>query len=165
MTHIHHITLTTGHARRSLREEVGPDIRSGLRPLIERALLGERVLLPAGDPPCWITGGVEGRCISLTVWGPPLSRAAFPRADEAAPVPLAEVGIAPRARCAPRVWRSLHELARTTGVQVATDPDDPPPAPWVAALLLPGIGIYPEAAHWLGDLERCLAWAWVEEPR
>lgn len=162
MTYLYHITLTTGHTRRSYRSEVGPGIAETLRPLIERALTGARVPLPAGEPVCTITGGVEGRCISLSVSGPPLSGLAFPGADEDLPVPIAEVGISPRSTCAGRVWRALHDLAYRFGIDVATDRDNPPPAPWVGALLMPGIAVYPETADWLGDLERCLGWAWVD---
>lgn len=40
-----------------------------------------------------------------------------------------------------------------------------PGEPWCAVRLEPGIALYPETAHWLGDFERCLAWAWLERLR
>ena len=159
---VRHITLTTGHVRDSLPDEVPNDTRARLLPLIERALTGEHTPVPSPDVPITLTGGAHGRCVSLTVWGPPLSRIAFPDADESAPSPIVEVGIAPHSRCGAVLWRALHDTAARLNIEVRTDIARCPPEPWVAALLYPGISVYPEAAHWLGDLERCLAWAWVE---
>lgn len=160
---IRHITLTTGHVRDSYSAEVSEDIRTLLQPLISHALTGRHAPIPSRiDPPgCTITGGAHGRCISLTIWAPPLSRLAFPHADESARVPLTEIGIASHSRCGAVLWRSLHDAAGRIGIPVRTDSDTCPPEPWVAALLYHGAAIYTDAMHWLGDFERCLAWAWV----
>jgi hypothetical protein len=40
---------------------------------------------------------------------------------------------------------------------------DRPQTPWCAAKLMPGLSAYPAAAMWLGDMERCVAWAWIEK--
>lgn len=165
--YIRRITLTTGHVRDSYRTEVGPGIVEALRPLIERALTGEHVQIPGVQPVHTITGGAHGRCVSLTVWAPPLSPLAFPAARDVAdrPVPIVEIGIAPHSRCGAVLWRSLHEMGERFGGGVATDPERCPPEPWVAALLYgPLAEIYLDSMEWLGDFERCLAWAWVERP-
>lgn len=162
--YIHHITLNTGHARASYRSEIHPGVVEILRPLLERALTGEHTPIPGVTPPHTLTGGVCGRCISLTVWAPPLSPLAFPGAASVAdrPVPIAEIGIAPHSRCGTRLWRSLHETGERLGGGIATDIERCPPEPWVAAALDAGIAQHMAAAHWLGDFERCLAWAWLE---
>lgn len=45
-----------------------------------------------------------------------------------------------------------------------TSPDQVPPEPWVAVRIEVGAAVMPEAMAWTGDLERCLAWAWIERP-
>lgn len=122
--YIRHITMTTGHARDSLPGEVAAPVRAALRPLIRRALTGEHAPVPGNlEPPgCTLTGGAAGRCISLTVWGPPLSPAAFPGAPDSH-VPIVEVGIATHSRCGATLWHRLHDLAGRLGITVATDRD------------------------------------------
>lgn len=36
-----------------------------------------------------------------------------------------------------------------------------PAEPWCAVVIHPTIALHPETLAWLGDLERCIAWAWV----
>lgn len=163
--YIRHVTINSGDVRDSYREEIGEGITEMLWPLIDRALIGEHTPVPGDvEPRCTLTGGVYGRCCSLTVWGPPLHPAAFPTAADISnrPVPIAEVGIAAHSRCGATLWRNLHAMAAQQGATVATDATHCPPEPWVAALLHAGASIYIDAMSWLGDFERCLAWAWWE---
>ena len=47
----------------------------------------------------------------------------------------------------------------------ATDPASlrRPPAPWLIVALLPALTAWDRTRwDWLGDFERCLAWAWLE---
>ena len=39
-----------------------------------------------------------------------------------------------------------------------------PEPPWCAVEIHPALALYPAAAEWLGDFERCVAWAWVDPP-
>ena len=34
--------------------------------------------------------------------------------------------------------------------------------PWLAVLLMPGAVVAPDASAWIGDFQRCLAWALIE---
>jgi hypothetical protein len=149
--YLRHVTLTTGHVRDSRRDEVHDDVIAALVPLLDRALTGEHVPIP-GATACTLTGGVHGRCVALTVWGPPVDGHA---------VPIVTIGVATHSRCGAHLWRSLHARS-SIHTPVVTLVDQVPPEPWCAALLEPGSLIYPEAMGWLGDLERCLAWAWLE---
>jgi hypothetical protein len=45
---------------------------------------------------------------------------------------------------------------------LATDRDEVPPEPWCAARIEVGSLAFPDEMLWLGDFERCLAWAWLE---
>jgi hypothetical protein len=75
------------------------------------------------------------------------------------PTPLLPHGIAPSESGAEQLWRSLHE--HTAGVEVVTSAGEMPPPPWCAARVDVGAAVHPEALGWCGDLERCLAWAWM----
>lgn len=113
-----------------------------LRPLLDCMLTGEEVDVPAVTPPCTMTAAADGGMLLVTVWGPP---------QQGARVPIATIGVAPKSRGAERLWDALRAPART----------ERPAAPWCAAKLWPGLALCPDAAHWLGDFERVLAWTWL----
>lgn len=155
-TYIHHVTLDSAHVRRSPRSEVADDVVDLLAPLIQRAVTGEHATLPAPVGGYTLTGGVHGQCCALTVWGPdPV--AGGRRGDER--VPLVTIGIAPHSRCGSVLWRSMHD---DDARWLATSPDHVPPEPWCAVRIEPGAAAASETMAWLGDLERCLAWTWIE---
>lgn len=151
--YIHHVTLTTGHVRRSPRSEVGDDVLRTLAPLLDRALTGERV--PISAPPApgvrySMSGGVQGRCCAVTLWGE--------RGTELAPILTTHV--AAHSRCGAGLWRDVH--ARNSDAGLATDPAQHPPAPWCADLLHVGAALHREALAWTGDWARSVAWCWIE---
>jgi hypothetical protein len=74
-------------------------------------------------------------------------------------VVIATIGVAGHSRCGATLWRELHRWGETP---VVTDPEHCPPEPWVAAAVDAGITQHLEAAHWLGDFERVLGWAFLE---
>lgn len=150
--HVLHVTLQTGHTRKSPRSEVADEVVEMLRPLLERALRGERVPIP-GQPGYTMTGGAQGRCCMVTVSGQ-VRDTARPE-----PVPVVSIGVAAHSRCGAYLWRLLHERA---DLRYATDPGRVPPEPWVADRIDVGAALLPEAMHWTGDLSRCLAWTWIE---
>jgi hypothetical protein len=148
---LHHVTLSTGDDRESPRARVGSDVIQILAPLLAAIARGEEVEVPRVEPACTMTGAAGGDCLILTVWGPP---------DGEQPIPLATVGIARGPAESDRLWILLHETA--VGIAAVTPADQAPPLPWCGARLEVGITLYLEAAHWLGDFERCLAWTWIE---
>ncbi|WP_458789296.1 hypothetical protein [Adonisia turfae] len=147
-----HVTLTTGHLRQSPRREVADSIVAELRPLIDAIVAGKTVPIPGleGYSISGRSSGEDGagRCLSVIVW-----------AERPEVEPICTIGIAAHSRCGARLWRSLHEVAT---LPAATDPGRQPAAPWVAAALQAGLDRHLEAASWLGDFERCLAWTWIE---
>ncbi len=159
---IRHLTLNTGHSRDSPREEVGEDIIDTCRDLIVGCLASHlyEPIPAARDPDCVLVATREGRCLVATV------SALFVAdhgelAGELRRIPLVTIGVAESARCGATLWRALH-AGREPGLQ--TDRNHPPQAPWCAARLEPSISyqLFAGAAHWLGDFERCLAWAWID---
>lgn len=143
--HIRHLTLDTGHQRDSHRHEVADHVVELLRPLLDRAVAGERVPVPGDVQPagCTLTAARgRDRALLVTVSGPPPDHA-----------PLVTLGVAPSSLASAELWREW----------IGTERDDRTPAPpWCVVRLYPGLALHPEAAHWLGDLERCVAWAWIE---
>ena len=71
-------------------------------------------------------------------------------------VPIASIGVAADEGEAEIVWPALVRLQRAVAEPVATRPTT---TPWCAVALLVAS---PATSDWLGDLERCLAWAYLE---
>lgn len=147
---LEHVTLTTGHSRRSYRDEIAPESLAHCRSLIERFTAGEvSEPVPIGIPGYSISGRRAGKCLVATVYadGPPSEL-------------IATIGVAGHSRCGSRLWRELHRWGR---VPVVTDPERPPPEPWVAAALDEG-ALRPQHRQvlpYVGALEACLAWAFL----
>ncbi|NNM75085.1 hypothetical protein [Enterovirga aerilata] len=137
-----HLTLDTGHGRRSYRDEVSDAVVTTLRQQISEMLAG----LPVEVLPGYrLTGTAAGGALLATV-------------ESETAGPLATVAVAPSGRSSTRLWQELSKPAPAGGVAVGEAPEPP----WCAVRLYPGLGRDPDAAHWLGDFERCLAWAWIE---
>lgn len=147
--YILHVTTNTGHRRRSFRSEVADSVVNTLRPLVERAIAGERVEIPQLDG-YTMTAERHGWCLLVTLWG------RSPSSDD--PLPILTTGVAPRSRCGARLWRRLHE----TATPLATGTDWTPPPPWVADRIEAGSALHLDAMHWTGDFARCIAWTWMD---
>lgn len=154
MRTIKHITLTSGHARDTTADEVPGKVTDAMAPLLDHLALSgddsaETVPLTAAGanlPGFSLSGRAHGRCLVAVVW-----------ADGPPSVAIASIGVALHSRCAAGLWRGLHQWGT---LPVVTDPEGCPAEPWVAAALDEGALDHPDAMHWLGDFERCLAWAW-----
>lgn len=146
--YIHHVTLQTGHVRRSERAGVSDEALDACGRLVATPGL---VRIHAVDGYGLLVHDPVGRCLTASVHQ---SRSLI--LGDVSP-PLATIGIATRSRCGSALWRRLHDGRP----ELATSADAVPPTPWCAARLEPALADDPDAAHWLGDLERCLAWAHV----
>lgn len=145
-----HVTLTSGNVRHSPRHEVGDQVVTLLAPLLARVLAGDTVDVPYVDGEYVLQGAVDGDCCALTVTG------------AASGLLVATLGIAAGETGSAALWRQLHVYAPESS-PLATRAEAPPSAPWCAARLDRGAAVHPDALTWLGDLERCLAWTWIEE--
>jgi hypothetical protein len=151
VTYIRHITLTTGHSRDSHREEVSEEALAVCRDLLARVAAGviaESIPIP-GLPTYYLQARSTGRCATLTVYA------------QGEHEPLLTIGIATHSRCGAILWRALHQFG---SAPVVTDPTRCPPEPWVAvAIEQPATDPHhQEMLPVLADLERCLAWAFLE---
>lgn len=142
---IHHITLTTGHTRRSYRDEVDNDAIQWLREgwnIMSHP--GKSLGLSPAMPGYWISAEQRGKALTAVI----------SQAGE----PVVTFAIAAHSRAGAPLWRHLIESATTPIVAV-----DCPPEPWCAARLEVGaIRASPDALLAIGDLERCVAWMFLE---
>jgi hypothetical protein len=129
-----HLTLDTGDTRVSFADEVRPDVIETLRPL---TVTGRHELPPSFD----------GCTAKVTVDGP----AALVTVDRDG-APLVTFGVAADQDGAAVLWPLISEPA------VA----EPSAVPWIAVRLEVGLGLSPDDGDWLGDFERCWAWAWLD---
>lgn len=143
MRDLAHLSLNTCHMRDSPRSEVGDDIIDMLRPLVRAT----------GGPLPRLAGYVlgidrDGRDAVYTI-------SSVVGADDPEPVPLITCWLAVEHPA--RVWASVPSAV--AGVEM------PESTPWLAVLMHPTALLRPEALGWLGDAERCIAWALIEEDR
>lgn len=133
-----HLTLLTGHSRQSWRHEIDPAALAQCRALLDQALRGGQVSLAPS---------LHGYSMKATSEGDAMLCTAL--ADvHGKPAPLVTFGAS--ASAGVDLWRLLGQSG------------NPPPSPWCAVRVEPGLALAPEAAHWLGDFERCIAWAWLD---
>ena len=146
---IRHITLTTGHTRDSCRDEIDDEVTTIIGEMIDRIIADDTQTVPIPHVGPYSLGGkASSHCLIATVWadGPPSEV-------------VATIGIAVHSDCGTALWRELHKWGTTP---VATDAESCPPAPWVAVALEAAILRHLDTMDWLGDFERCLAHAWMD---
>ena len=149
--YINHITMTTGHVARSYRADVTDATLAALAPWLQAAIgSGQQHPLP-GLPQYAAAAFVQDGGLVVTVYG---SQPATGTRQ-----PLATFGVAQRSRHGEALWALLvanfgaHAKARRPG------------EPWCAVALHPTLVLDPAATEWLGDFERCVAWAWLTRAR
>lgn len=154
MTYITHITLATGHTSRIQKGDVAGETAARVGPWLAALVAsGQPMPLPVSSLSEYTALAVmlDGALI-VTISGPPVKTG--PMSGKAPP--LVTVGLAKKSRHA-HLWSLL------------TGPVMPPVAagikcpstPWCAVAIHPTIAMHTSALEWLGDFERCIAWAWV----
>jgi hypothetical protein len=87
--------------------------------------------------------------------------------------PLVTIGVAATLADADAIWPGLEQLYRSITDRSPLALADfretrcPDRLPWCGVVLLPPLLLppHPPALKWLGDFERCLAWAWLDRLR
>lgn len=150
LMYLNHITLTTDHLRRSPRAEVSGETIARMSPWLEALIAsGESAPLPVSSLSDYSAhAAVQDGALIITISGP----------QALGTPPLVSMGVAKRSRHGAAVWPLM------------TGPSMPPIAPgvarpaepWAAVAIWPTAALCPDAGEWLGDLERCIAWSWLE---
>ena len=144
---LYHLTLNTGHLRRSPRHEVGEAVIRALAPMV-----AEAVAHPGAPVPMPGEFSMPGVTITLDQGAAACALVTLARDGKR----LASIGIAGRSRCAAAVWSAL--VDRYDGAPPAAMPQS---APWVSVVLHAQALLEADGPGWIGDFERCLAWAWL----
>lgn len=147
--YLHHVTLTTGHVRRSWRHEIDPAIMPVVAALVASAREETGALIPHLEPACRLYIEDTARCALCSV-----------RIDD--DVPILTMVVANHARCGSQLWELLHNTATTP---VATRISERPPEPWCAVRIEAAAAMFPPPhmlLPTLADMERCVAWAWLD---
>lgn len=135
-----HLTITTGHTRLSFRDEVDDLTVAYLAPTLTP---GEHTMVSPSGP---VTVHVQQPTDdwAIVAIGPPDGGQAFAR-----------MAVVASETAAAELWPVI-------GHGQANRPTE---VPWCAVELGAGLLEQPDAASWLGDWERCWAWAWLDENR
>ncbi len=143
--HLEHVTLNTGHTRRSPRSEAADEVVRGLAAGLDRAIATKaREPIPGFALFSYSVTALGGAAM-VTIW------------REAAPV--VTFGVAADADSA-KLWRLLHQGGAG---KHATNPERPPAAPWIGVRMEAGAASTPrDDLLWLANFERCLGWAFIE---
>jgi hypothetical protein len=156
--YINHLTVNTGHLLRTERADVRDDVLAVMAPWLAQAIASdEPVALPLPDMAQYSARAlVQDGALVVTVYVPagPYRQG---HAYAARKLPLVTLAVAQRSRQGRPLWGQLHQ-AFGSFMQPGLEP---PAAPWLAVVLLPSLVGYPATAAWLGDFERCVAWAWI----
>lgn len=145
-----HVTLNTGHGRKSPRDEVAQQALDAVALELSRALTGKETDLRIGP------GTEKSYRLKATVVGAVLLCTVLTGAG----APLVTFGVAPRSRDADKLWSLLHQGAH----DLATKANDVPEPPWCAVRIeMQSIANDPGSLEWLPDFERLLAWVWIEK--
>ena len=142
---LYHVTLNTGHVRKTYPHEVGKDLYFYLRRIFEESTRPEGTAVYDGGYRLKTTR--HGRQAIGTIYGP-----------DGAPILTTACSPTPD----PELWRQLHEMA---ALPLVTDPHKPPSGAYIADRIEPGAVMHMAAMTWTGDLVRCLGWMIVAPER
>lgn len=156
-----HLTLNTGHTRESPRAEVGADILALLAPLVAEG----------GGP---LPPPFTGYRLTIVRGEDEAAGSAIFTFSGAGDLPLATGLVCWREAASSDAWGKMADLlagaGALAGATIPATPRRPSSVPWLAVMLWPAFMAAPDAAtwsavSWLGDAERCVAWALIEEGR
>lgn len=136
---MNHLTLHTGHARVSPRSEVADHVLTIVAPMLA---VGSHV----------VPGVIGGYTLVV-----PRCERGWLGTVYQADIPIAMIGVAANEHEADEIWAALTQVY-AKGRPWYGQPAIRPQAPWCAVALF----IVAPAFDWLGDFERCLAWAWID---
>jgi hypothetical protein len=146
------VTITTGHRRLSPRHEVSDTVLPTVASLLHEALAGGQPVIPVRGSPCRLLATADGELLVCSVW--------------TTGAPLVTFAVAPDGQSAGgrNLWEDLHATALPVRLWQwpKTAASMPPIGPFCAVRLELGLALNPESSVWLGDFERCVAWAWLE---
>lgn len=138
MKHLNHITLNTGHIRKTYPNEVNKEFYFVLQRILRDATKPEGAVMFDGYRVKSIHADTATIATVYASDGAPILTTACSKLDSGA------------------IWRMLHE---TAGEPLATKATDPVPLPYIADRLEVSAALHMDALEWTGDFSRCFGWA------
>lgn len=142
--YINHVTLNTGHIRKSYPNEVSKDIYFILRRLSKEMLSENGAEIIDGYRA--VAKYAEGHGLLITLYtkdNVPILTSAFVKETDD-----------------DYIWEILHEHYPGP---LATKSKNPPEKPYIADRLEIGAMLHMDALEWTGDFSRCMGWIYVDE--
>ncbi|MFZ4504706.1 MAG: hypothetical protein ACOYM1_12235 [Methylovulum sp.] len=154
---MNHITLTTGHNLKIRKSEVSTEIIDQIILWLDVAIKSEpSVCLPGLATSDYTADATESEaCLIMTIYGHSNKIA------KGQPVPLVTLCVVNQEHRENDVWQLMsapHMPPVACGVVC-------PEKPYMGVSVWPMSVLFFEALGWLGDLERCIAWAWMEKKK
>lgn len=156
MMYITHLTLNSGHTARTPRSDVSASVTKLLADWLPTAVnSGRSHALPVPELSHFSAQVfVQDGGLVVTV-SAPLGPHVPGQAHVGQTIPLVTFGVAQRSRQGAALWAMLLQaFGAKPGLQE-------PGAPWCAVAVHPSLGAFTGPVDWLGDFERCVAWAWI----
>lgn len=152
MKYITHITLATGHTSRIQAGDVTGETLARVGPWLHvlAARPGVKLPLPVSSLADYMAhAAVDDGALLVTVSSP-------------MGAPLVTIGVASRSRHA-HLWDKMGQpvqgkMPNMPGIKC-------PPTPWCGIIIWTSALADQAAFEWLGDFERCVAWAWCHDGR
>lgn len=156
MSYINHITLSTGHTARTQRSDVAQavtELLSGwLSGIVDSGKIHTLPVQPLAH--FGAQAFVQDGALVVTV-SAPIGPHQQGKPHTGKTMPLVTFGVATRSRQGGPLWSMLTSaFGAAKGLQQ-------PGAPYCAVAIHPSIAAYNGPTDWLGDFERCVAWAWI----
>lgn len=153
---IHEINLSTGATRRVPRSDVDEDALTQLRPILVDALAerARMIEIPQTND-CAITATRIRRALLATLW----TQSAALRTSGRARAPLVTLAVVVASQDVDLLWKIVHEWDLNAS---ATLNDQAPAVPWLAVRHDYSLLMHHDLKRPLDDLERAIAWAWLE---
>lgn len=149
MKYLYHVTLQTGHMRKSLRSEVDSELMNQLNEIFEKSVDKPTTLEFNPTYSVRSTAATEGYFITLK------------GNKKGKQIPILTLGVSLDSYVP---WDLLHD-PNTLSLPIKTKREDKPPLPYLADRLEVGAAYFYEALSWTGDFSRCMAWAALEGNR
>lgn len=145
-----HITLTTGHNRECFSSEVSKDALGVCHDLIMKSSLYQSLVPIPGFPQYSTRMQISATNLTAEVF----------KSVRGVQVRVLTMGVALAPESGEKLWKDLHNGA-SDFLPMVTRAELPPSRPWIAARLREGQIVAFDSMCWLGDFERCLAWAFA----
>lgn len=153
--YLQHITLNTAHISRADRADVSDAAIAMIAPwMLDGFSKDKPVPLPVADLSHYSAHfKVDDGALICTVYAPFKPHVSGQPSDDSS-LPVATFAVAQRSRHAHAWGLLVNAFGAHPGITS-------PSTPWLAVHIHESAAAYINSMDWLGDFERCCAWAWI----